>query len=171
MKRQHYQSRINIEFETAKFPGRRGQRLERFAFVTAFMLATVLAGCGNPNRTKIIGIWEVESADSITSRFKETEVDSSNSNDSRMSVEFRANGVLKTQTRMSSMNRQKEGTWKLLSFDESSSTMRLKCVLGLQETEHDVEFLDQDTIQMDPPNMAGLEMKLRFTRAGKREFD
>ena len=169
MKRQLHQSRINIENETAVSPRRRGQRLGRFAVVTAFMLATVLAGCGNPNRTKIIGTWEVESAASITSRLKETKVDSSNSNDSRMSVEFRSNGVLKTQTLMSSMNHQKEGTWKLLSFDESNSTMRLKCILGLQETEHDIEFLDQDTIQMDPPNMAGLEMKLRFTRAGKRE--
>ncbi len=131
------------------------------------MLSVLLAGCGDPNRAKIVGSWEVESPSRIARRFKETEVDSSNSNESRMSVEFRSDGVLKTRTLMGSMNRQKEGTWELLSYDESSSTMRLKCILELQETEQDVEFLDQSTIQMIPPNLAGLEMKLRFRRAGQ----
>ena len=137
-----------------------------FATICAFMLSALLAGCSDPNRSKVIGIWELESAASITSRFKETGNESSNNNDNRMSVEFRSDGVLKTQTLMGSMDRQKEGSWTLLSFDESSSTMRLKCVLGMQETEHEIELLDEDTIRMIPPNMAGVEMKLRFKRVG-----
>ena len=137
-----------------------------FTIICAFMLSILLAGCGDPNRSKIIGIWELESTASIASRFKDNDTESSNNNDSRMCVEFRSDGVLKTQTLMGSVDRQKEGTWTLLSFDESNSTMRLKCILGMQETEHEIELLDEDAIQMIPPNMAGVEMQLRFNRVG-----
>lgn len=168
MKSQHNLGRINVENEAAVSGRRRSQKPDRFAAAIACMLAMLLAGCGDTNRRRIIGTWELESAARIASRLKETDADSSNNNDSRMSVEFQSNGVLKSQTMMGSMNRQKEGTWKLLSFDEASSTMRLKCVLGLQESQLDIEFLDVDTIQMVPPNLAGLEMKLRFKRAAKK---
>jgi hypothetical protein len=169
MSRFHQSKRVCFENDAAIPPRRGGQQFHQLAaWSAAFMLALMLAGCGDPERDKIVGTWEIESANRIASRLKEAKEDSSNNNDNRMSVEFRSNGVLKTQTLMGTLHGQKEGTWTLMSFDEPSSTMRLKCVLEQQETEQEIEFLDEDTIQMVPPNMAGLEMKLRFKRAGRR---
>lgn len=135
----------------------------------AFMLAMLLAGCTDSNRSKIIGIWEIESADRVTDRFKDTELNSSTNDErphdeSRMRVVFQADGILKTNTAMGAITGYKEGYWELVSVDESNSKIRLKCKLGLQETEHEIEILGPDTIKMVPPNMAGVDMKIRFNR-------
>ena len=129
------------------------------------MLAPLLAGCGDSNRAKIVGIWEIETADKVLRRFKGSEFNSEEPSVSRMRIEFRSGGTLRTSTNMGSVQGQKEGQWEWLSFDKDDSTAKLKFTIGLQVTEHEVQFLDDDTIELVPPNMAGLEMKVRFKRS------
>ena len=85
-----------------------------------------------------------------------------------MSVEFKSNGTLLTRTSMGAIEQDKTGSWKMLSFDEPTSTMQLECILGMQQTNVEVTLIDEQTIEMIPPNMAGLDIKLRFRRAGER---
>ena len=82
-----------------------------------------------------------------------------------MRWEFRSGGTLKTSTNMGSIQGQKEGQWEWLSFDEDDSTAKLKITIGLQVTEHEVQFLDEQTIELVPPNMAGLDLKVQFVRS------
>jgi hypothetical protein len=168
MNRQPNQGVVNLEHKTAVSSRYCRQRSDRTAVVAAFMLSILLAGCGDPNRSKLIGTWEIASVSRISSRLQEAEVEPATISENRMTVEFRSNGMLRTQTMMGSVKTGKEGTWELLSFDESSATARLKCSLEMQETEHDATFLDANTIEMIPPNLAGLKMKLRFTREGNK---
>ena len=83
----------------------------------------------------------------------------------KMQIEFRANGTFSTITQMGRVNpKPKIGNWEMVSFDAVSNKMQVKCKIGLQETEHEIEFVDTNTIRLVPPNMAGLSMKIRFQR-------
>jgi hypothetical protein len=133
----------------------------------------MLAGCGNANRGKIVGTWEIDRADSVLSRIDRSSVDAGE-NDSaqdshdgaapKMVLTFSRSGKLATATNMGAVVQEKQGTWKMTSFDEQSSLMQVDCVLQGQNSTHEIEFLDQETIKLIPPNMAGTKLKLKFKR-------
>lgn len=138
------------------------------AFCVLFLtLAVLLSGCGDPNRKKIVGEWEVVTPARVANRLKDSESNSTSNDGSRMRIDFRSNGTLSTQTSMGSVDSLKEGRWELLSFDEARSQLRLKCTLGLQESQHDVELVGLDKIKLVPPNMAGTDLKLTFKRISR----
>ena len=123
-------------------------------------------------RYLLIGTREIEQPESLMQRLDEPNAeDSPNVDDAEMSMEskmqldFFRNGRLATTTAMGNVTpTPKKGRWEMVSFDEPSQTMTIKCQIGLQESEHKVEFIDADTIKLVPPNMAGLRLKLRFQR-------
>ena len=83
----------------------------------------------------------------------------------RMELWFRPGGVLKTFTRMGRINPEpKTGRWKLISHQEQPQLMVIECELLGQMTEHEIDFIDADTIELIPPNMAGTTRKIRFQR-------
>ncbi len=147
------------------------------------LLACLLAtGCGDPDRARIIGNWVIKKPDSLMGRLNlETaasepqtalgaagefnESDSAEVENPKMQIEFRGNGTFSTITQMGWVTPQpKQGRWEMLAFDPTKNKMRIKCTIGLQETEHDVEFIDPNTIKLVPPNMAGVKLKITFTR-------
>jgi hypothetical protein len=132
-------------------------------------------GCGDANRSKLVGNWDIERANRVFDRVNQSDDEMANSeNESepgdsaiapKMQIQFLGNGSLATITHMGTMTpAPKQGSWEMVSFDESSNQMKVKCVIGMQTSEHDIEFVDKDTIKLVPPNMAGLTMKIRFTR-------
>ena len=138
-----------------------------------FLLSCLLvSGCGNPQRAKLVGTWEIAQADSLMRRLDETDDDDSGANGAeamstgpKMQLQFFRNGELTTTTEMGAVSSNpKQGRWEMVSFDEASRQMKVKCQIGMQETEHEIEFIDVDTIKLVPPNMAGLSLKLRFQR-------
>ena len=82
----------------------------------------------------------------------------------RMVLTFKRNGVLHTKTSMGDVVQEKTGTWKLTSFDEASNLMAVSCEINTQTSEHEITFVDEDTIELVPPNMAGLTMELKFSK-------
>ena len=88
----------------------------------AIMLAPLLAGCGDSDRSKIVGIWEIESADKVLRRIKDKDSQAKKPGTSRMRLEFHSRGTLTTSTRMGSVQGRKEGQWEWLSYDDDSST-------------------------------------------------
>jgi len=142
---------------TPKFSNHR-----RYSRLIVFMLAVVvLAGCGDPNRAKLVGTWEIEAADNVADRIDASDDES---NPPRMSIEFANAGTFKTTTVMGDIDRTKEGSWKWVSYDEANQTAVVKCKVGLQETDHDISWIDESVIELIPPNLAGLDMRLRFVR-------
>ncbi len=132
--------------------------LLRFWILLALLVA--VGGCGDPNRKLLVGLWQIKNQDKVERRITDDFQD-----DSRLTIEFRGGGKLLTVTRMGNIDTEKAGTWKMLSFDDENSKMQIECKLFDQTTEHEVEFLDEKTIKMIPPNMAGTTMKLKFERA------
>lgn len=132
----------------------------------------MLSGCGDPNRSRIIGSWEIEQANTVLKRISGPGSEAAESDHegglesspAKMTIRFLRNGQLETATNLGAVGREKSGTWKLISFDEATRMMTLLCEIQDQETEHKVEFLDRETIKLVPPNMAGTTMKIRFKR-------
>ncbi|MEM7454553.1 MAG: hypothetical protein AAF456_09415 [Planctomycetota bacterium] len=140
-------------------------------------LTAVLSGCGNPYRAKLTGKWELETAGSLSSRLDNdgsSGDDAADANagsgealpgESKMTIEFRSTGELITTTNIGSIDHSKTGTWELVSYDEATATATIKSILEMQETETLVKFENDDTIEMIPPNLAGLSLKHTFTRS------
>ena len=82
----------------------------------------------------------------------------------KMTLSFFGNGRLETSTKMGNVIQEKQGTWKFVSFDDSTEVMNLTCVIRGQESKHQVEFIDPETIKLVPPNMAGTTLKINFKR-------
>jgi hypothetical protein len=121
----------------------------------------MVSGCGNSERQKLVGKWSLDHSNRIEERIAEAE---DFSDASKMLLEFRGNGSLKTTTKMGGIDGQKSGSWKLVGFDEATQTMTVECTIGMQVTQQTIEFLDQNRIKLVPPNMAGLSLKLEFQR-------
>ena len=141
-------------------------------FLIASVIACMLAGCGDANRAKIVGTWGIEQADTVMSRINRSDSPTddqygeleTNPGPPKMVLKFLRSGMLETSTNMGAVGQQKQGTWKMVAFDEATNQMTILCDIKNQESEHEVEFLDQETIKLVPPNMAGTKMKIKFKR-------
>ena len=130
------------------------------------MFACIFAGCGDSNRTKIIGTWGIDKADTVMSRIQQSgdNNDKDSSQSPRMVLRFQRSGELETKTLMGTVDREKKGKWNFVSYDPSNNSMAVTCEIQMETSEHEVTFIDDDTIELVPPNMAGTKMKLRFKR-------
>ncbi len=139
--------------------------LSRICFIFAIgIFACTLAGCGNANRLKIVGNWGITQADEVMDRIEASETTSDESQESRMLLTFHRNGRLETKTKMGSVDQKKQGAWKMVSFDPAKNSMVISCEINTQTSEHTITFVDENTIELVPPNMAGVTMKLKFKR-------
>jgi hypothetical protein len=157
-----------------------GKHLQTIALVLATIL---LSGCGNTDQAKIVGTWRLQPVDELAKRVgedpphnestletsqKSTGQDASNADEDEsrnMLVEFESNGAFKTRTQLGAINNDKIGKWKFLQYNEETHVVSIECTIGLQTTQHDVKIIDDDCIEMVPPNMAGLKTKLKFERS------
>lgn len=133
----------------------------------ASLFACTLIGCGNPNRAKIIGTWEIDQADRVMNRINEkgeTSNDDEQNDSPKMLIRFLSNGGLETVTNMGAIQQNKAGTWQLISFDEAAKEIVISCNIQSQKSEHKVSLIDDKTIKLVPPNMAGTTTKLKFRR-------
>jgi hypothetical protein len=152
----------------------------RFSFLTLLAVALpITCGCQHPVASKLSGRWdmlppEALQGDAGGEQDQQATDNASDLYDSvaggesagTMSLVFHRNGKLETFTDfpMASTGRPKVGTWSILSWDEPGRIATLKCTLLDEVTETRVTFIDDDTIQLIPPNIAVLEMELRFRR-------
>ena len=136
-------------------------------FLTA-VFACTLSGCGDSNRNQLVGKWRIEAPEAVMQRIDQDDLSNGLSPETeiaeRMTITFKRNGVLNTRTRMGEIDQEKTGTWKMISFDEPSRTMTISCEINLQTSEHEIAFVDENTIKLVPPNMAGLKMKSKFSK-------
>ena len=138
----------------------------------ALLLLASAVGCADPNATPLVGRWVLEKPDRVMERIGGDEADQDRETDSiddssftpKMAITFGSNGRFQTATAMGNVNREKNGTWKVISLDEAAHKMTIRCKIGSEETDHSVELVDSSTIRLVPPNMAGLTMKMRFAR-------
>lgn len=125
------------------------------------LLLLALVGCtGDPDRARIVGDWEIATADHLMGQVNAQPDDQP----PRMLIHFYNSGYLATETNMGNISTQKQGNWKLLSYDAQTKTAKIQCKLVDDTTNFDVVVLDDNTLRLVPPNMAGLKTKLKFVR-------
>lgn len=164
--------------------------LSRFHFnvitITCGFLVLACSGCQHEVASKLAGRWDMlppdeipaspdESAKATASPASEKALgDTEDLFDSvaggdvtgTMSLVFHRNGQLETYTDfpMASTGKPKIGKWSILSWDADEKIATVRCDLFDEITETKITFIDDNTIQLIPPNIAVLEMELRFRR-------
>jgi hypothetical protein len=137
-------------------------------FAGALLSILLVCGCTQRSQNPLCGDWEIASADSLLRRLGqsiENDAPEAENQPPKMLLQFHPDGTLKTTTRMGSFDPPpKEGTWKQLTFDAANNVMTIECRIGTQVTDHEVSFLEEDLIELVPPNMAGTNSKIKFTR-------
>lgn len=139
-------------------------------FLLTAIFACVLSGCGDSERSKLVGTWVISKPKAIMSRIAqgsvelESDTEGAKSEEPKMLLSFQSNGVVKTKTAMGAVDQEKTGSWEMMSHDGTANTMKISCEIKGQNSEHVVTFVDEDTIELVPPNMAGLTTKIKFNR-------
>ena len=132
------------------------------------VFACLLLGCRDANRNQLVGRWGISTPEAVMKRIAQdqlsNELPGQTEVSERMTITFKRNGVLNTRTRMGEVDQEKTGTWKMISFDKPSRLMTISCEINSQTSEHEIAFVDENTIRLVPPNMAGLKMKLKFSK-------
>ena len=154
--------------KTGKHPMKPTTQIFKFS---CCLLLLALVGCtGDPDRARIVGDWEIATADHLMGQVN-TQPDGSTDMSAlatdqppRMMVHFHNNGYLATETNMGSISTKKQGNWKFLSYDAQTRTAKIQCKLVDDTTDFDVIVQDENTLRLVPPNMAGLKTKLKFVR-------
>ena len=144
--------------------------------ITCILIVLAFSGCtGDPDRSRIVGDWEIATADHLMGQVNlggpddssaaADSVDHSKAGDAPpMLIRFYNSGYLATATNMGNMSTQKQGNWKFLSYDAESRMAKIRCKLVDDTTDFDVIVDDENTLRLVPPNMAGLKKKLKFVR-------
>ena len=158
----------SASIETGKHPMKPTTQISK---LSCCLLLLALAGCtGDPDRARIVGDWEIATADHLMEQVNAQPDGSIGLSDPatdqppRMLIHFYNSGYLATETNMGNVSTKKQGNWKFLSYDAQTRTVKIQCKLVDDTTDFDVIVQDDDTIRLVPPNMAGLKTKLKFVR-------
>ncbi len=120
----------------------------------AFVVLVSIAGCGNSDRQKVIGTWALDVSDEAGEDLDDRV---GGEEPGKMIVRFASDGSLETRTDFGMAKGNHDGTWTLISTSDDKKEFRLSCKLKDYECQTVVTFVDDQTIRMIPPNMAGLE--------------
>jgi hypothetical protein len=131
-----------------------------------------LASCGR-QPTGLVGNWSAQALPKSMLQEDASPLDSPNAQEKSadggetptMELRFYRNGRLDTVTRLPQIQTHKSGTWRLIHSDPPQRRITIECELLGQTTEHVIEWIDDDTIRLIPPNMAGLKLELDFKRS------
>ena len=123
-----------------------------------------LVGCGDSNRAQLVGDWKVSVDDRLLDKVDSDEPPMADDQPPRMLLRFYGSGSLVTETHMGTIESRKEGSWTWTSYDVERRTAIVTCWVMGQETETEIQFLDDGTIELVPPNLAGLTRKMKFER-------
>lgn len=136
----------------------------------------VSSGCRPAIERKLVGSWQLDESEGLAKRMMGGNSSSVGSElmdtalDEMMevaqvalSVEFARSGKLTTSTNVMGEPTQKTGTWSMTEHTENTATIEF--VLEGDEPETiKVRFVDDDTIEMVPPNLAVLNREYTFKR-------
>jgi hypothetical protein len=148
----------------------------KLAFMSSITL--IVSGCqpSVPTPAKpLVGTWVLSEPERLADRINqantglpgpkaESDEPTPDSGGSKMMLEFRANGSLRTITDMGQLQQEKQGTWSFVSGSNGGKKLAIRCLLNQQTSEVEVEFIEPELISLLPPNMAGLNTKLTFRR-------
>lgn len=154
-----------------------------FSLLIAFA-GLLAAGCGNRAGDKLVGTWEMQIsgfADFVPGKPENKPPDDEPSIEDNtnsivdgvgggdlsfggMTLVFGSDGSLKTITRFSEAQSEKDWSWTLISWDNRSASAVIRCQMPDEAIETAIQFIDDNTIELVPPNINVLQTRLRFVR-------
>ena len=153
-----------------------------YAFI--ILLALGCVGCGSQATNKLVGTWQLKTGelenDSSTNSAKNLPGDTTSIDENTnsifdgvgggdessdgMTLVFKSNGSLKTITSFSAAHSEKDWRWSLLSWDAESASAVIRCEMSHESVEKSIQFIDDNSLELVPPNIDVLQTRLRFVR-------
>ncbi len=158
------------------------RQITRALTICLLPILLLASGCQHPATSKITGRWDLLVAEQIDSNSEQQNDDSTQQvldntenlfnsiangeTTGTMSLVFHGNGKLETFTDfpMASTGKPKVGTWSIQDWQPDQSLLVIECVLQDETISTNIQFIDDNTIELIPPNIAVLEKEFRFQR-------
>ena len=134
-------------------------RLQILFHLLIALSVVAISGCGSPDRHRLVGKWHLEEPTRLENQVADV---ADLGPKSELVLDFRRGGRFYTRTSIGNIQSEKQGTWRVVGFDEATNILKIECKIGGESNEHAVEFLAEDLIELVPPNMAGTTKKLKF---------
>ena len=138
-------------------------RLALFS-LTMFVLP-VFAGCQAPQESKLYGEWQLV-AEQAAAEDVEDRVGAGAAG--KLIVTFRRDGSLKTQTQFGSTQGEFEGTWEVVDQTADGSEINIVFDLKGDRGQTKIKFLDENRIEMVPPNLVAIKNEIEPMRFEKK---
>jgi hypothetical protein len=130
----------------------------------ALFAVCLVVGCGNPS-SRLIGKWEAELAPPTTeSSSIEDRIKSGLVSLLKMNVEFTADGRMNFQVAAMGQSTNTGGTWKYLKSEGNVLVLEIKPDNATASSVARVTMLDDNHIELVPPEGAPTQEALRFKR-------
>ena len=141
--------------------------LRRFSCLFVLMASVLLAGCHDPEAAKLVGVWTMDKADQLAQRVTTDAGEIDASNVAKMSLHFKSGGRLETVTKLGKIDSRKTGRWRVIPSADGDNTgkTKIECSIDQIVSQHEVRWVDDATIRMNPPNMSGQKLIMKFRRS------
>lgn len=127
------------------------------------LIPLIAGGCGKSLQSKITGEWEVAEGEDL---FEMMDDDASSS---KFQLSFLYGGQFKSKVRSSGFEQEKTGRWFFLEASGDICKIRVTINSNNSNIEADnvlteIKVIDENTIELIPPNMDAIKHKMRFKR-------
>ena len=143
---------------------------KRSLLTVTLLLALILQlpGCGNSLQRKVTGAWKVDVGEDLFEMIGDEEGVSESR--SRFMIEFASGGIFRSSVTASGYTQKKEGRW--LFLEGAADICKLEVFINSNKSDikpdnilTEVKFVDENTIELIPPNMDAIKHKMVFRRA------
>jgi len=130
------------------------------------MSLCLVCGCGRTLQSKITGKWEIDSSNGLF----EMMGDEGEASKPRFELEFQRGGVFRSTVTSSGHTQSKEGRWFFVEGAADVCKLRVSINSDNPDIEPDivlteVKLIDENSIELVPPNMDVIKEKMTFRRA------
>lgn len=137
-------------------------------FALTFLLLFQL-GCGNSLQSKLSGKWVIDTDEDLFAMIGD-EAESRDNEDAKFSLDFQSGGVFGSKVIASGHEQVKTGRWLFVEGQADLCKIRVSINSANSKLEPDnvltdIKFIDENTIELIPPNMDAIKHKMQFRRA------
>jgi len=124
-------------------------------------------GCGNSLQNKIAGKWVIDTDEDLFEMIGDEQ--ESVDNEAKFTLDFQNGGVFGSKVIASGHEQIKTGRWFFVEGQADICKVRVSINSGNSKLEPDnvltdIKFIDENTIELIPPNMDAIKHKMRFRR-------
>lgn len=133
----------------------------------AALMALSFSGCGKSLQNRITGRWAIDADNELFEMMGDEEAASDENQ--KFVLEFSPAGVFRSTVNSSGYTQTKQGRWFFLTGEADICKLKVSINSDKPEIEPDIvlteiKFLDEETIELVPPNMDVIKQKMVFRK-------